>query len=241
MALADFDNPNSFSSLSSKARRATEDAAATPYKSSGSAHAKAAEAHRAAERAAVPGQKMNYPYHNVDAAEFHRAQAETHEHHAQKLTPKTKKSEPRAAILARGILAAVELRKAVPPEMEASFAHIRAQQAGAKAIGVKKLYTGRHGTSQGMDPRKWDPAAHQEAADAYRHAADLSEKAGADPNHITHAKMRAAEHDIKAKIAGHLQSGDHAAARTAISELVALPHGNPDTKARLSALASKLR
>lgn len=128
---------------------------------------------------------------------------------------------------ARAILAAVELRKAVPPEMEADIAHIRAQQAGARAIGVKKLYSGRHGTSQGVDPRKWDPAAHQEAADAYRHAADMPERAGADPNHIAHAKMRAAEHDIKAKIAGHLQSGDHASARAAINELVALPHGNP--------------
>lgn len=154
---------------------------------------------------------------------------------------KTQKSEPRAATLARGILAAVELRKAVPPETEAGIAHIRAQQAGARAIGVKELYSGRHGTSQGVDPRKWDPAAHQEAADAYRHAADMSERAGADPNHIAHAKMRAAEHDIKAKIAGHLQSGDHASARAAINELVALPHGNPDTKARLTALAGRLR
>ena len=154
---------------------------------------------------------------------------------------KTEKSEPRAAILARGILAAVELRKTIPPETEAGIARIRAQQAGARAIGVKKLYSGRHGTSQGVDPRKWDPAAHQEAADAYRHAADMSERAGADPNHIAHAKMRAAEHDIKAKIAGHLQSGDHASARAAINELVALPHGNPDTKARLTALAGRLR
>lgn len=147
------------------------------------------------------------------------------------------KSEPRLVTLARGLVAVRELRKG---NVDADLARIRAEQAGAKAIGVKKLYSGRHGTSQGVDPRRWDPAAHQEAADAYRHAADMSERVGTDPNHIAYAKMRAAEHDIKAKIAGHLQSGDHASARAAINELVALPHGNPDTKARLTALAGKL-
>lgn len=128
-----------------------------------------------------------------------------------------------------------------PFDVDVNIKNIRANQASAKAIGVKKLYSGRHGTSLGeKNPYKWDASLHREAAEAHNAASDAFSKMGSDHSASFH-KMRAIEHEHKAKIAEHLKNGDKEAAFKAIQEHNALPHGSPDMKKILSAFATKLK
>lgn len=121
---------------------------------------------------------------------------------------------------------------------DAHLAGSKAGQASAQAIGVKKQYSGRHGTSQGtFSPEHWNESNHLVAADLHEKAAKAHEQAGSDPSYH---QMRGTEHRIKAKMAGHIASGNHQGAAEAAQEFIGLPHGNPDEKKRIAAYATKL-